>query len=186
MSAVSKGEHEQRFVTAELRAERGPSRRIEGYAIVFNSRSVNLGGFEEVIAPSAVNRVMEGGSDLHAFWSHDSSKVLGRRGAGTLQIRKDSRGLSVVIHPPSWADDILESIERGDVTGMSFGFRALDDDWSMDGTTPVRTVKDMVVSEVSVVAKPAYPATDVALRSLDRFLKTTGKDEKYYRMRMAR
>jgi phage head maturation protease len=54
---------------------------------------------------------------------------------------------------------------------MSFGFRALEDEWNYDGKTPIRTVTDMRISEVSIVTFPAYQQTDVAVaqRSLQTF-----------------
>lgn len=162
---------ERRF-SGECRADLSEGRRITGYAIRFNSRSVDLGGFVEIIRPEAVKRSLRS-PDVHAYWNHNSDRVLGRTGAGTLQIRSDSKGLAVDIDPPRWADDILESIERGDVTGMSFGFRVPDggDEWEMDEDAGLvlRTVHDMVIREVSPVSKPAYPSTEVQVsqRSLD-------------------
>jgi hypothetical protein len=58
------------------------------------------------------------------------------------------------------------------VTGMSFGFRVLEDDWNYENDQlAVRTVLDMRVSEISVVSFPAYQQTDVSVakRSLEEF-----------------
>jgi HK97 family phage prohead protease len=186
-------ELERRFL-GECRADvDGGDRRIRGTAIVFNSRSVNLGGFHEVILPGAVDRTLTEAMDVHAFWNHDSGEVLGRTRAGTLQLRKGQRGLDVIIDPPSWADKILESIRRGDVTGMSFGFRVPEggDDWRMgDDGMPLREVHDMIVSEVSIVSKPAYQSTNVSARSLDALREFVRKDwrqdKRAVRLRLAR
>ncbi len=166
---------ERRYIGGECRADVEDGRRIRGTAIVFNSRSVNLGGFREIIRPSAVDRTIRDAMDVHAFWNHDSGEVLGRTTSGTMQLRKTSRGLDVIIDPPSWADKILESIHRGDVTGMSFGFHVPDggDEWRLDDDLmPLREVHDMTVSEVSIVSKPAYKSTDVVVskRSLDALM----------------
>jgi HK97 family phage prohead protease len=162
----------ERRAWAECRAEASDdAKRIRGYAVVFDSLSVDLGGFREIIAPDAVNRTMSEGLDVRALVDHDSAKVIGRTRAGTLQLRKDGRGLRIEVEPDpeiSYARDIMRAVARGDVSGMSFGFRVLDDEWNYDEKTPVRTVTDMRISEVSIVTFPAYQATDVqvALRSL--------------------
>jgi HK97 family phage prohead protease len=165
----------ERRAFVECRAEASDSgRKIRGYAIVFNSSSVDLGGFREFIAPEAVDRTLNEGLDVRALVDHDSAKVIGRTRAGTLSLRKDGKGLRMEVEPDqeiSYARDILRAVERGDVTGMSFGFRVLGDQWDYDGKEPVRTVTDMRVSEVSIVTFPAYQATDVqvAQRSLQAF-----------------
>jgi HK97 family phage prohead protease len=172
---------ELRISLGTLRAGRGESGQppvIRGYAIVFDVLSENLGGFRERIAPEAVTRTLHENIDVRAFVDHDPSKIIGRVSAGTLRLRADSKGLKSEIDPPntSAARDIVESIRRGDVTGMSFAFRTLTDDWNMEDGVPVRTVLDMRISEVSVVSVPAYTSTtaDVALRSLARYQGATG------------
>jgi uncharacterized protein len=155
----------ERRAWAECRAEASDNgKKIRGYPIVFNSLSVDLGGFREIIAPEAVDRTLSEGLDVRALVDHDSSKVIGRTRAGTLRLRKDSRGLHMEVEPDediSYARDIMRAIARGDVSSMSFGFRVDADEWNYDGKVPVRTVTDMRVSEVSIVTFPAYTATDV-------------------------
>lgn len=149
---------------------RGVSRVIRGYAIVFNRLSENLGGFREQVAPAAIDRTLQDGIDLRALVDHDSRLILGRLRADTLRVEKDGHGLRVEIDPPSTSvgQDIVESIRRRDVTGMSFAFRMVPngDDWDFTTDPPTRTIRDMLVREVSVVTFPAYPQTEVALRSL--------------------
>lgn len=157
--------------TTGLRLAVGESRRIRGMAIVFNALSDQLGGsagFRERIAPEAVDRTLRNGLDVRALIDHDPSKIIGRTRAGTLRLDKTSQGLQVTIDPPDTtaARDILQSIERGDVTGMSFGFRTINDEWDLKVNPPVRTLTDMEVFDISIVSFPAYPQTDVGLRSL--------------------
>src|SRR5262245_11141490 len=159
----------------EIRIDtRGMSRLISGFAIVFNRLSENLGGFREKIAPEAMDRTLRDGIDLRALVDHDSARILGRMTAGTLRIAKDATGLGVEIDPPNTTagQDIVESIRRRDVTGMSFAFRAVneaDSWWDFSVSPPVRTVRDMTVREVSVVTFPAYPQTAVAVRALTKY-----------------
>lgn len=170
-------ELEQRTL-AECRAE-ADGRRITGYAIRFGVKSLDLGGFQEIIAPEAVDRSLKAGADIRAFVDHDRAKIIGRTRAGTLALRKDHKGLRVDIeadHEISYAKDILRAVARGDVTGMSFGFRTIADTWDYADDIPIRTVTDMDIHEVSIVTMPAYPQTsvDVALRSLAAYREQTG------------
>jgi HK97 family phage prohead protease len=146
-------------------------RKMRGYAIVFDSMSEDLGGFREIISPDAVDRTLKEALDVRALVNHDHGKVIGRTSAGTLELAKDKKGLRVLIEPDleiSYAADVMRSVSRGDISAMSFGFRVVEDDWNFDAPIAVRTVLDMKVSEVSIVAWPAYTATniDAAVRSM--------------------
>ena len=166
---------------ADLRVDASEDKTLRGHAIVFNTRSVNLGWFYEVIKPEAVDRTLNEALDVRALVDHDSAKVLGRTTAGTLRLAKDRTGLKVAIDPPntSYGKDIVESVGRGDVTGMSFRFRVMPDgdEWEElpDGTL-LRHVTDMTVDEVSIVTFPAYAETDinVAKRSFEAFRQARG------------
>ena len=85
-------------------------RRVRGYAIVFGEMSEDLGGFREIIEPSAVDRTFAEGIDVRALVDHDPGKVIGRKTAETLRLVKDQRGLLVEIDVPKTTagDDILE------------------------------------------------------------------------------
>lgn len=137
---------------------------IGGYAAVFNSVSADLGGFYEVVAPGAFARSIAQ-NDVRALWDHDPKYVLGRTAAGTLALAEDDRGLRIEALPPdtTWANDLLTMVRRGDVNQMSFGFYVRDEEWGKteDGA-PLRTLKDVDLFDVSVVAYPAYEATEVS------------------------
>src|SRR4051812_31232906 len=128
-------EQVERRAFIECRVDAIDTRRLRGYAIVFNARSQNLGGFQEIIAPEAIDRTFKEAIDVRALVNHDSAKVIGRLRAGTLQMEKDGTGLRVTIEPDpeiSYAKDILGSVRRGDVWGMSFAFRTVEDDWDYE------------------------------------------------------
>jgi HK97 family phage prohead protease len=150
-------------------------RVIRGYPIVFNKLSQDLGGFRERILPRAVDRSMK--ADIRALVDHDTAKVLGRTKSGTLSLRKEQSGLRIEIEPDqeiSYARDIVRSINRGDVSGMSFGFRVLEQEWHEDAKVPIRDVLDIEIFEFSVVTFPAYQdsSVEVAQRALDLYRQT--------------
>lgn len=171
---------EQRSASTRATVERAMGRRIIGTPIVFNSlsrvmRDRYIGPFRERIRPEAVERTLREALPVKALWNHNSDLVLGNTRAGTLTLKQASNGLLMSVDPPRWADPQMETVERGDVDGMSFAFSIVGDgdDWEFDTEDgiPIRDVTDMTFSEVSIVAFPAYPATDVSLsqRSLDHF-----------------
>ena len=163
--------------TIELRAEPGSGEgmpAIVGHAAVFEALSEDLGGFRERIARGAFATTL-GEDDIRALINHRSDYVLGRNRAGTLHLNEDEMGLAVRIEPPdtAFARDLIVSIERGDITGASIGFRTLTDEWNLEDGDPVRTLKAVRLFDVSPVTFPAYPQTDVALRALKTFQETT-------------
>jgi HK97 family phage prohead protease len=140
---------------------------IAGTFIVFDSESVDLGGFTEIVKPQAVDRSLKA-DDIRALWAHDTAQVLGRRSAGTIDVEKQRQGLFARISPPAWAADYLETVGRGDITQASFGFMVIEDVWHFmrEEEKILREILDMVIFEVSVVAFPAYPATRVRVEKL--------------------
>jgi HK97 family phage prohead protease len=153
----------------DARLDVGDTRRIRGYALVFNRLSEDLGGFVEQIAPEFVNRTLQQGLDVRALFNHDSGAVLGRTTAGTLTLQRDVRGLAVTIDPPNPTEppNLLESIRRGDISGMSFAFRTFEDNWDFKADPPIRTLLDGEIREISIVTFPAYPDTSVGVRALE-------------------
>lgn len=147
----------------------GPAPTLVGYAAVFESPSVDFGGWREIIARGAFDRALEDLAQrpVKALWNHDASFVLGSTDSGTLRLDVDQRGLMATIHPPTntLCDAFVESVQRGDVTQMSFGFVVREQDWETVGGEPVRVLRDVELWEVSPVAFPAYPATSVSVVS---------------------
>lgn len=162
---------ELRFVKGkELRVKSDDGKRtLTGYAATFNTRSDDLGGFREVLAPGAFTRSIKQGDDVVATSDHDPKKgILGRTGSGTLRLSEDNVGLRFELDLPNTTlgNDIAESVNRGDLDSCSFGFVARDASWDHSGKETLRTVRDASLFDVSVVTYPAYPGTSVQLRSL--------------------
>ena len=151
----------------ETRGEQGEaSPVIEGYAAMFDTLSVDLGGFRERILPGAFARSIVQ-NDVRALWDHDAKYVLGRNTAGTLALEEDARGLRIVATPPNttWAADLMTMMKRGDVNQMSFGFYVREDEWAdVDGVL-IRTLRDVDLFDVSIVSFPAYVETSAEARA---------------------
>lgn len=167
----------------EVRANEDETAVLVGYAALFDERSEDLGGFVERIAPGAFAGSV--GGDILAFWNHDSNIVLGRTTSRTLRVEEDNRGLRVEITPPDTplVRGHLESIRRGDVNQMSFGFRTQKDSWDEVDGVMVRTLLELRLLEVSPVPIPAYPQTAIALRSLETWQSETAPQAPDYTLR---
>jgi HK97 family phage prohead protease len=144
----------------EIRAD-GNNMTLRGYAAVFNSPSQPL-PFIETIERGAFTDSLKSRNDVKLLWNHDTGIVLGSTRAGTLRLTEDERGLLVEADLPDTqaGRDASVSIQRGDVTAFSFGFRipAGGDVWR---SATERILKRVNVHEVSVgVAFPAYTGTD--------------------------
>ena len=142
-------------------------RKIVGHAAMFN-RVADIGWFRERIAPGAfADSIKE--DDIRALWNHDPNHVLGRNKAGTLRLSEDEKGLKVEITPPDTqtARDLIVSIDRGDISQMSFGFEVKAESWERgkEDEKDTRTLTKAKLWDVSPVTFPAYVETDVAVRS---------------------
>ena len=146
---------------------------IEGRAAVFNSPSDSggLAGFMEVIRPGAFKDAITT-DDIRALFNHDKNYVLGRNTAGTLELFEDAAGLGVKITAPqtTWARDLATSMERGDITQMSFAFIPRDtkdatgniikgDAWNFNTDPILREIKSVQLFDVSIVTYPFYEDT---------------------------
>jgi len=175
-------EKEIRTLQAEFRVVReGNNKTISGYAAKFNRDSENM-GFIERIAPGAFKSALKN-SDVRALWNHDANIILGRTKSGTLKLKEDKTGLYMEVEPPDTQlvrDMVMTPIERGDVTQQSFGFTVEKDEWkNLDKDIPIRTIEKVSqLFDVSPVVYPAYPDTEVALRSLEAAKKVEPKPSK--------
>lgn len=161
-------------------AEGENSRRVEGYAIVFNQRSRVLYDkekkkfFVEVIEPRAVTKELLDSCDIKLLFNHDNNHILGRSifGYGSLSYEIDDYGVKYSVELPNTTDgnNVLELIRRGDVFGCSFAFN-YDKDGVVDvkkGGENLRTIiKFSRISDFSIVVDPAYWGTFVSSRAFE-------------------
>ena len=163
---------EIRNLRASVRAVGEPDEmRIEGYPIRFGENSHLIrdffDSFIEEVSPSAEIRYKD--DDLYLLWNHDFGEVMGRMKSETLQVTRDDNGIKVnaILPNTQRGRDTHELIRRGDIDGMSFRFMenggADFNKIDYDAEPPHRVLDNIVVSEVSFVATPAYPTTDVSV-----------------------
>lgn len=154
------------FSTTEIRLKDSDDEEpkgITGYAAVFDKWSEDLGWFKEKIEPGAFARTIKNG-DVRALINHDPNLIIGRTKNKTLRLWEDDKGLGYEVDLPetTYANDLLESIGRKDITQNSFGFQTLQDAWSDDGKQ--RTLIEVKLFDISPVTFPAYKQTNVKLR----------------------
>lgn len=155
--------------------------RFFGYAAVFNSRTsignpLRWGFYEEVAAGAFTKTISEG--DARMLIDHDSYYVVSRVSAGTLSLAQDAKGLpvdSALDAGLSYVSDLKTNVRNKNITGMSFGFQVIKDDWDLidvetiDGQVvqaELRTLREVKLFEVSAVTFPAYTDTEASLRNV--------------------
>jgi HK97 family phage prohead protease len=156
----------------ELRETEDGKRSINGYAVKWEQLSEELGYFfrfrEKFVKGAFVDSLRN--DKQKALWNHNSDFVLGSTKSGTLSLSEDETGLRFNIDLPenTWGKDAYESIKRGDVDGVSFGFKKEVEEWDeSDPDNVIRTIKKAKLFEVSPTPFPAYPQTEVQARSVE-------------------
>lgn len=167
---------------------------VKGYAIKFNTPSEvlytpNGKPFIEIISTNALQETDL--TDVRMFAEHDPSKILGRTASNTLKLTVDDIGLFVECELPqtTLGKDTYELIRRGDLTQMSFEFVVNEQgqSWDYSSEVPTRVINSIKsISEVSVVAIPAYTDTElmVAQRSLDKADELRAKELELLKVRI--
>lgn len=176
------------------------SRVIEGTAIVFGKRSINLmpghpdRELYEVIEPSAVTDELLRNSDIVLTYEHNQEAILGAwvRGKGTLQLKRTNEGLDMAceLGQSTTANDALDRIERGDVTSMSFGmwvdmyaegnvtYEKLNERSADNKEVWIRHINKIDgLFDVTICHRPAYPDTEVEVRSANDSIEEIVKRE---------
>lgn len=157
----------------------GDDRIVEGYAVVFNSRSNELwdfgnGSFVEVIERDAITPDLLASSDVKALLYHNRERVLGRsnKGEGSLILKLDDHGLRYRFTAPNTADGdtAVELVKRGDISGSSFAFTVAKGGSRMeeqpDGTILRTITKINGLYDITLTPDPAYSDTSVAVREM--------------------
>ena len=144
---------------------------FRGHAAVFN-QVTDLGPFREQIAHGAFRKTVQE-ADVRFLFNHEPDSVMARSRAGTLRLQEDTVGLNTEadLDPSDWdVQRLAPKLRRGDVSAMSFAFRVVGEkgesceDHPEDGGTPIRTLNELALFDVSAVTFPAYEGTDGSLR----------------------
>jgi uncharacterized protein len=177
---------ERRFFASDVRMEKreedGNLGIIEGYAAKFDSETVigHFWQFREKILPGAFDEVLQ--DDIRALFNHDPNQILARskNGQGTLTLSVDEVGLKYSFTTPdrTYARDLQDAIDKGDVSQSSFAFKIKEQRWiEREGEMELREiVKFERLFDVSPVTYPAYADTEVAKRSHDSEMEIRNKD----------
>lgn len=165
---------ERRTFPVEIRISRDDDvPKIIGHAAIFNEIGDGF-WFREKINPGAFKKSIKA-DDIRALFNHDPNIILGRNKAKTLVLKEDDKGLAIEIVPPDTqsARDLMVSMERGDISQMSFAFQTVKEDWErVEDETDIRTLKEVKLYDVSPVTFPFYEGTDVAVRSHEDWKET--------------
>ncbi|MFC9036811.1 HK97 family phage prohead protease [[Kitasatospora] papulosa] len=180
----------------QVRAVEGGGPGFTGHAAVFNSRTaignpLTWGFYEEIAAGAFTKTITEG--DARMLVDHDTRMVVSRVSAGSLRLAQDQVGLAVdadLDTELSYVSDLVVNLRNKNITGMSFGFRVVKDDWepveieTVDGDkaeAELRIIREVQLFEVSAVTFPAYEDTDAGLRSVGVALAARGDAEAFDR-----
>lgn len=157
----------------EVRTSEAGENIVSGYVVEFDKLSVDLGGFCEKVQAGAFANSLKNNKRIKALWGHDKNIVLGSTNGKTLELREDEKGLPFEIMLPNTTQgrDYAESVRRGDVDGVSFGFSVIKDLWDdSNKASIVRTLLEVDLFEISLTAFPAYPSSSITIRSSDEVL----------------
>ncbi len=165
----------------EVREEGGET-RLSGrfpYGQETVLREAGDGGPElrEVFAPRAFGmHVNHQNRNVHLLAGHDFAKPLASVGAGTLDLSDTPDALLIearivpALSGVSYIADLVAGIRAGLVPGVSPGFRVVRslpnaETVERRGNVILRTIREALLEEVSIVTRPAYPQSQIEARS---------------------
>ena len=173
---------ELRAFTFEVRAEQDDAHGniLTGRPIVYDSRT-DLGWYDEIIENGALQDTDL--RDVRFLVNHNTDMIPLARSRNnntnsTMQMSFDEEGMAIRVdldvENNSEAKNLYSAVERGDIDGMSFMFTVDGDKWDdIESEHPTRTVTKIgKVFEVSAVTFPAYEATSISARGLDKALES--------------
>lgn len=157
----------------QVREAASGSKDLVGVPIVYNQETVIrdwYGDYREVIREGACATSLASGKNIRALAHHNTEMPLGTTARGTLVLAEEANQVSCAVTPPDTqaGRDTVESVKRGDIDGMSFGFYVKRDRWTFSNDPNVldlREILEVDLVEVSFVTFPAYAGTSASVRS---------------------
>lgn len=159
----------KRIYDVELRAVENDSREVEGYAVVFNTKT-DLGWFTEEIDRDAFRNTDM--SNVYLLFNHDANNVLAGTSNGSLNMFIDEKGLfqKSQIIDTSLGEDILKLVKNNLINKMSFAFTIDEDggeEWISGKDKDHRIIRKIdKLFDVSLVTYPAYEQTSAYARNM--------------------
>lgn len=147
---------------------------LVGRAIPYEKRSELMYSLMyEILRKGTFTKSLATNPDVRAYVDHDTGKIIGRTKAKTLTLTEDADGVNFRMQVPdtTYGIDLLKAIDRGDITGMSFGFKATKNTWGQHNGKELRDITEANLLEISTVSSPAYLDTNVYQRSMENVYK---------------
>jgi|GEM_PF-771892 len=163
------------FDDVEVRADEGSdSIGFKGTAIQWDRKADIMGLFREQFHAGAFTKTIVE-SDIHFFIQHDPQKVLARSRSGSLRLTEAPSGLRVEadMAPTSYAKDLAINMRAQNINEMSIAFTPVREAWDESARpTPIRSVTEAKLFDVSVVVGPSHTGTSASLRSASAMVPT--------------
>ena len=140
------------------------SRVITCCVAPYDQPSQDMGGFVEVYSRGCFKKSLESGDDARVLFNHNSDMVLGRRSAGTAKFFDRADGLYFEVEAPEtqWAEDLLTSMRRGDISGGSCAF-FMKARWEYRSGQKTRVIEEARLVEGSVASFPIYESSTASV-----------------------
>jgi len=139
-----------------------------------------MGDWQERIKPGAFDKWMSRENvDIYAISQHEYTQPLARTSKKTLELNSDETGLAFKLELPNttYANDLIASIEHGDIEGMSFGMIPMEERWTKEDGMDIREISEAILDHISPVTTPAYEETTVSVRAHKGYRKFKEQEE---------
>ena len=150
--------------------------KVSGILNIPNAQSAPLTGkggntFIETIQSPALAKAITDAPQIDLLAMHDPSLLLASTDNDSLDLTQNSDGnieIDATLANTQIAKDTYTMIQNGLMGGLSFGMYVNNCTWGVadDGVTPLRTITDLDIFEVSIVRHPAYESTTIETRNI--------------------